>query len=230
MHPIEPMKKLHAFTLIELLVVISIIAILAGIAMPVFSSAMEKARATDDKNNLTGLGKGIVMYLNDNDDSMFSSTSTGSQTWPNLLHAKYVKDWKAFRSPFDKVTAGRPKNDSVADPGDGSAAVPISYGLNSHVFDTFVGKWANGTSLVILGAPAVDTAVTGKTVAFQATALATSNVKITAPQGNDLGTHQKRKTINVLFADSHVEQMDWNKYIKNGTSQEKQRWDPMYSP
>jgi prepilin-type N-terminal cleavage/methylation domain-containing protein/prepilin-type processing-associated H-X9-DG protein len=228
MHPIEPMKKLHAFTLIELLVVISIIAILAGLAMPVFSNALERGRATDDKNNLTGLGKGIVMYLNDNDDTMFSLASTGAQTWPNLLHAKYVKDWRAFRSPFDKVTASRPKSDSISDAGDGTAAVPISYGLNSNVFDTFVGKWVNGGSVVILGAPAVDTAVTGKTVAFPASALATSNVKITTPKGTDLGTHQSRKAINVLFADSHVEQMDWSKYIKNGTDAEKRRWDPMH--
>ncbi|MEO6786455.1 MAG: prepilin-type N-terminal cleavage/methylation domain-containing protein [Chthoniobacteraceae bacterium] len=222
------MKKLHAFTLIELLVVISIIAILAGIAMPVFSSAMERARATEDKNDLAGLGKGIVMYLNDNDDSMFSLNSTGAQTWPNLLHAKYVKDWKAFRSPFDKVTQARPKGDSISDTGDGSAAIPVSYGLSTKVFDTFVGKWVNAGSTVILAAPAVDTSSTGKAVVFQASALATSNVQITMPTGNNLGTHQSRQAINVLFADSHVEQMDWSKYIKNGTDQEKMRWDPMY--
>ncbi len=26
------------------------------------------------------------------------------------------------------------------------------------------------------------------------------------------------------------EQMDWAKYTKNGTEQEKRRWDPMYEP
>jgi prepilin-type N-terminal cleavage/methylation domain-containing protein/prepilin-type processing-associated H-X9-DG protein len=233
------MKKTHAFTLIELLVVISIIAILAGIAMPVFTSALERGRATEDKNNLSGLGKGIQMFLNDNDDSMFLVTSTGANTWPNLLRAKYVKDWKAFRSPFDKVTQTRPKSEGVTDTGDGSAKVPVSYGLNANVLNTgaqsptnpgFVGKWANSPTTVILAAPAVDTSVAGSKIAFQADAFATSNVKITTPSGSNLGTHQKRQVINVLFADSHVEQLEWTKYIDKSTTAGMQRWDPMYSP
>jgi prepilin-type processing-associated H-X9-DG protein len=76
----------------------------------------------------------------------------------------------------------------------------------------------------------VDPSVTGKTVAFKADALANSNVQITTPSGTNLGTHQSRQSINVLFADGHVEQLDWNKYVKNGTDMEKQRWDPMYTP
>jgi prepilin-type N-terminal cleavage/methylation domain-containing protein/prepilin-type processing-associated H-X9-DG protein len=217
------MKKHSAFTLIELLVVISIIAILAGLALPVFTSAMERGRATEDKNNLSGLGKGIIMYLNDNDDSMFSLNGTGATNWPSLLQAKYVKDWKGFRSPFDKPSAARPKTDTPP--------VPISYGLSARVFDTFVGKWKNSSSSVILGAPAVDTSVTGKTVKFVASSKSdagNSALQITTPSGTDLGTHESRKAINVLFADGHVEQMQWSKYTKNSTDIEKQRWDPMY--
>lgn len=217
------MKKTHAFTLIELLVVISIIAILAGFALPVFSSALERGRATEDKNNLSGLGKGIIQYLNDSDDTMFSLSSSGQETWPNLLHAKYVKDWRAFRSPFDKVTPNRPKSDSNTE------TIPVSYGLNEKVFDTFVGKWKSGGSVVILGAPAVDTTGSGKTVKFAGDALSTSNVKVNPVTGGTaLGTHQSRESINVLFADGHAEQWEWKKYVKNATEEEKRRWDPMY--
>jgi prepilin-type N-terminal cleavage/methylation domain-containing protein len=43
----------HAFTLIELLVVIVIIAVLMGIAFPVFSSIQNQAKKTQAKNDLT---------------------------------------------------------------------------------------------------------------------------------------------------------------------------------
>ncbi len=216
------MKKLHAFTLIELLVVISIIAILAGLALPVFTAAMERGRATECKNNLSGIGKGIIMYLNDNDDTMFSKSSSATETWPILLHNKYVKDWKGFRSPFDKPTAERPKTETEP--------VPISYGLNDKVFDTFVGKWKNSGTTVILAAPAVDPAATGKAVKFKSDATSGTNVSITTPGVDKLGTHQNREVVNVLFADGHVDQMDWSKFMKNSTDVEKQRWDPMYEP
>lgn len=214
------MKKTHAFTLIELLVVISIIAILAGFAMPVFSRALEKGRATECKNNLQNVGKGILTFMNDSDGTMFALASTGENAWPTLIQSKYVKDWKVFRSPFDKVTATRASGNIPP--------VPVSYGLNQKIFDTFEGKWKTSGSALILGAPAVDTAVTGKTVGFQADAFSDKNVKITLPTGERLGTHGGRDSINVLFADSHVVEMPWRKYIDNATEIGKQQWDPMY--
>ena len=219
--PTELMKKNNAFTLIELLVVISIIAILATFGFSAFTGAQEKSRAIDCKNNLTSLGKGIIQYLNDTDETMFSLNTSGQDTWPNLLRAKYVKDWRTFRSPFDRVTTNRPKTEVPP--------VPVSYGLNQNVFDTFVGRWVNSSSQVILAAPAVDTGQAGKAVQFAADAFSTSNVKILpAGEGQNLGTHQSRQSINVLFADSHVEQMEWSKYVKNQSDLERQRWNPMF--
>lgn len=214
------MKKIQAFTLIELLVVISIIAILAGFAMPVFTRAIEKGRATECKNNLQNIGKGILTFMNDSDGTMFASAAAGDESWPNLLHAKYVKDWKVFRSPFDKPTSSRPTGDT--------APVPVSYGLNGKIFDTFEGKWVTSGSALILGAADIDVSATGKTVAFSADAFSDKNVKLTLPTGNSLGTHGNRESINVLFADGHVVEMDWKKYIENTTDAGKQHWDPMY--
>ena len=68
-------KSLGAFTLIELLVVIAIIAILVGIALPVFSTVQEKARITQDLNNLRQIGIATQTYLNDNDSILFPTGS-----------------------------------------------------------------------------------------------------------------------------------------------------------
>lgn len=57
----------RGFTLIELLVVLAVIAILAGILLPVFASAREKARTATCGSNLKQLGLALVMYRSDFD-------------------------------------------------------------------------------------------------------------------------------------------------------------------
>lgn len=52
-----------AFTLIELLVVIAIIGLLIGIAIPALSGARESSRRVKCMVNLSGIGKGLQMYM-----------------------------------------------------------------------------------------------------------------------------------------------------------------------
>ena len=55
-------KNTSAFTLIELLVVITIIAILASIALPVFSGVTERANQTKDLSNAKQIGLACKLY------------------------------------------------------------------------------------------------------------------------------------------------------------------------
>ncbi len=63
------MIKKNGFTLIELLVVIAIIAILAAILFPVFAKAREKARQSTCLNNEKQIGNGLMMYVQDYDET-----------------------------------------------------------------------------------------------------------------------------------------------------------------
>ena len=56
------------FTLLELLVVMAIIAILAGLLMPVLSKSRKKAQQTTCINNLNQLGLAFIMYSQDATD------------------------------------------------------------------------------------------------------------------------------------------------------------------
>jgi len=59
-----------AFTLIELLVVIAIIAILAAILFPVFAQARAKARQISCVSNVKQAALGVLMYVQDYDETL----------------------------------------------------------------------------------------------------------------------------------------------------------------
>jgi prepilin-type N-terminal cleavage/methylation domain-containing protein len=60
------MKK-RGFTLIELLVVIAIIALLMGILVPALAKVRHIAARIVCGTNLSGIGKAMMLYSNDND-------------------------------------------------------------------------------------------------------------------------------------------------------------------
>jgi len=197
-------KSLGAFTLIELLVVIAIIAILVGIALPVFSTVQEKGRITQDMNNLRQIGIATQLYLNDNDSILFP---TGS-VWMSKLTPKYLPAWKIYQSPFDKRIASEL----------GDSTTPVSYGINGNgVVGISTDKIAR-PSAFILFAPAQ---VRGTKVAFTGNAGGTVTVlKDTSfPGGSPVagGPQTKRTRINALFGDLHADSMTWTTF-KTDTS------------
>ena len=80
------MKKTNkkGFTLAELLVVVAIIAVLVAIAIPIFTSQLEKAKEATDEANIRAAYAEVVTdkLTNGNDDAKKTVTLTqGSDGW-----------------------------------------------------------------------------------------------------------------------------------------------------
>jgi prepilin-type N-terminal cleavage/methylation domain-containing protein len=142
------MKRLRkvrsAFTLIELLVVIAIIAILAAILFPVFAQARDKARMASCLSNAKQLGLGLMMYVQDYDETFYWQRAWDEQDdwgpgrwgpsffsytrWP-IRHLPYIKNEGVFKCPSDKNP-----NRGVGDSGSGNTPFGISFGANLGIF------------------------------------------------------------------------------------------------
>jgi len=106
------MKRDKGFTLIELLVVVAIIAILSAILFPVFARAREQARKSACLSNLKQIGLGVMMYVQDYDETYpVANSATPSSDpmagltasyWFNVLQP-YTRNRQVWYCP----TAGR---------------------------------------------------------------------------------------------------------------------------
>ena len=86
------MKKTRnkkGFTLAELLIVVAIIAVLVAIAIPVFTSQLEKSRiATDEANTRSAYGEAVAAYLTLEDPSTgVDNITLGKSTYTVTINA-----------------------------------------------------------------------------------------------------------------------------------------------
>lgn len=101
------MKKTNkkGFTLAELLIVVAIIAVLVAIAIPVFTSQLEKARqATDTANVRAAYAEAMADYFNKGDvGGTATSVPMQSDDWDKMTGTKIAnKDLTTTNFPKEK--------------------------------------------------------------------------------------------------------------------------------
>lgn len=155
------MSRRKGFTLIELLVVIAIIAILAAILFPVFARAREKARQASCLSNMKQLSLGVMMYVQDYDETCpkrVDWTLAGiNYLIPDLINP-YIKNTGVWVCPTGHYTITQ-----AATPPGGTVQWSTILGNVSYGYNDALGQSSQGTPMQLGGivAPA-DTLVIGE--------------------------------------------------------------------
>jgi prepilin-type N-terminal cleavage/methylation domain-containing protein len=146
----KKLKTLNGFTLIELLVVIGIIALLASIALPAFSSVQVKAQQTKALNNAKQIGFACKAFATDNNGQYPTyAYSSGSQVTTTqvatsnaafgILIPTYLSTLQCFYQPGSPETPG-----SKAPPDPSFATVS---GTSGYAIPTALNHWAYVTGM-----------------------------------------------------------------------------------
>ncbi len=139
-------KTTSAFTLIELLVVITIIAILASIALPVFNGVTERANQTKDLSNAKQVGIALKLFASDNNgffpskvpaddyntDGAVPTNSNDAFWW---LFPNYLQSEDVFTVASSAYTKKNPDN-QIDPAGSTGRTLTLASGENTYAYVT----------------------------------------------------------------------------------------------
>jgi prepilin-type N-terminal cleavage/methylation domain-containing protein len=145
-------KNSAAFTLIELLVVITIIAILASIALPVFSGVQERANQTKCLANAKQVGLALRLFSGDNNgnypvttdpaDPASGAITTANQAYRELI-PNYVPNETIFFVAGSAYTKVPGDNKVDTNPVGGNYTDTLKAGENSFAYITNLTETSN---------------------------------------------------------------------------------------